>query len=170
MPRVVPYRPKDYPLELNDKGIYCFFPFDVLDKEHKGVFKIGLTTKVHRRIDQYHTYLPMGLYFKAFLVNPTKGRLPRESEAQYLARIETFIYDYIKGDLREPGIPINMEIRKRDLGQTEWIYCGSRQVDKAFNQAEKVFGGESVLYNMQLLSEADRDRDTLFKGVIYFDN
>lgn len=161
--RRVSYRKKDYP---NGGGIYAFFPWDVMDNEHAGIFKIGLSKDFSQRIDNYHTALPGGVYFKAFLVNPTKFQTPGETPRQYLEKIEKEVY---KSILNSGGTPIDMEIRKRDLGQTEWIHCGSRAIDKAFSAAHRKFGGELELYNMQMPSEEDRDRDdNLFKGVVYF--
>ena len=162
------YREKNYPHEIQGVGgIYCFYPWDVIDSQHSGVFKIGKSEKFPQRIDNYHTALPGGVFFKAFLVNPTKGKFNFESKAQYLSRVEKHIYDYVK---KGGGEPVNMEIRKRDEGQTEWIYCKSRAIDKAFGNAAGKFGGELMLYSLQMPSEQDRDRyDNLFKGVVYFE-
>ena len=61
MSRVLPLIEKDY--LLDGGGVYCFYPFDLLDRG-KGVFKIGMTSHYHGRINSYHTYFPMGMYMK----------------------------------------------------------------------------------------------------------
>ena len=44
-------------------GVYAFYPFDnPLDEYCKGIFKIGMTTLFQRRVGNYHTYLPQGVY------------------------------------------------------------------------------------------------------------
>jgi hypothetical protein len=56
---------------IEGSGVYCLFPFDSLDKTKKGVFKIGMAGHFDKRVKQYHTYLPQGVFYKCFLKNPS---------------------------------------------------------------------------------------------------
>jgi len=87
-------------LNIKDSGVYCFFPFSTLDKNDKGVFKIGIAKKsIYKRSEQYHTYFPMGFYYVAFLENarvPIKTRNKQETTIYKQYReIEKFITDYL---------------------------------------------------------------------------
>ena len=56
-------------LNLGGKnGLYCFLPYERLDDEKKAIFKCGMTTQDFvDRLENYHSYHPMGVYMCFFL-------------------------------------------------------------------------------------------------------
>ena len=160
MARPIAYRERDDP---TGGGIYCFYPFDSpLDETCKGIFKIGLAIDFHDRIGNYHTYLPMGFYKMAILQDPKKGSGYFETLKMYYLKIEKQIYDDI---VKDGGYPIFMAIRKQNLGRTEWIYTDQKTIHKAFERANKVFGGKAFLYSLRL---PKNNKTPIFTGSINY--
>ena len=95
---------------IHGNGIYCFYPFDLLDSKKKGCFKIGLTTtEFDKRIRSYHTYLPQGMFYVAFLKNPeNKTDLPI---TQFYRKIEKEIHT-LKSVFS--NITLAVELRKQN--------------------------------------------------------
>ena len=42
----------------SDGGLYCIFPYEKLDKDKKGVFKIGYAVNFGKRMESYLTAYP----------------------------------------------------------------------------------------------------------------
>ena len=169
MPRVKEFLQRE---RVEGSGIYAFFPFDMLDKDGYGVFKIGMTGHFHNRIGSYHTYLPEGIYFIAFLKNPSKLRGDMDL-TRYYVMIEKEISKDIK---RLGGLAITMAIRYKDEGETEWIYCNQDMIDEAFENAYKKYGGkntdletvEGSLRRSLSARKVGLEKRKIFKGEIYF--
>ena len=157
---------------VEGSGVYCFFPFDTLDEKGYGVFKIGMTSHFHNRIGSYHTYLPEGIYFVAFLKNPTKLKGDMNL-ATYYVMIEKEIFNDIK---EHGGRVITQAIRYNNEGETEWIYCNQKQIDDAFERAYVKYGGkhsdlETVKGSFKRSLAARKvglEARKIFKGEIYF--
>lgn len=48
-------------------GLYCLLPFEKLDRKKKAIFKVDMTSQdVASRIENYHSYYPLGLYICFF--------------------------------------------------------------------------------------------------------
>ena len=154
---------------IQGSGVYCFFPFDSLDNKKKGVFKIGMTGHFDNRIRGYHTYLPQGMYYVAFLKNPTLQKNVLNTH-QYYVKIEKEIFKNIK---EFGGEVIEMQTRKINNGETEWIYADEKMIEKAFDLAYQKYGGKNTDLEIGTLSHLNRlkpnlERDKIFKGEIYF--
>ena len=154
---------------VDGAGVYCFFPFDQLDKKGFGVFKIGMTTSFDNRIRNYHTYLPKGMFFKCFLNNPTKKKSGMELAAYYKL-IEKEIFEHVKA---LGGQVITMDIRKHNYGETEWIYANEKMIEKAFDDAFDKYGGVKSDLEIgdlsHLAAERSRfERNKIFRGETYF--
>lgn len=152
-------------------GVYAFFVFDELDKKGKGVYKIGMATSFQKRIAGYHTYLPGGLYYKCLLENPSLKR-EGKSDKVYYTMIEKEIFKDIK---ERGGKVIEMKIRKRDYGETEWIYADEKAVVEAFDRAYKKYGGKNThLHVIENLNKElkpiarELKKDPIFEGKIFF--
>ena len=155
--------------EIEGSGIYCFFPFDQLDKKGFGVFKIGMTTSFDNRIKNYHTYLPKGVYYKCFLKNPTQKRNGMDV-ASYYIHIEREIFDDVK---TLGGQVITMDIRKNNYGETEWIYANEQMIEDAFDKAYAKYGGVNTDLDIGDLSHLaglrnQFERNKIFRGETYF--
>ena len=155
--------------EISGSGIYCFFPFDQLDKNGCGVFKIGMTTHFDNRIKNYHTYLPKGVYYKCFLKNPSKKKNGMDTASYYIT-IEKEIFEDVKS---LGGQVITMDIRKHNYGETEWIYASERMIEDAFTIAYGKYGGVKTDLDIGTLEHLaglrqNFERNKVFKGEIYF--
>lgn len=152
-------------------GVYCFFVFDELDKKGKGVYKIGMATSFQHRIGGYHTYLPKGLYYKCLLENPSLQQNGKSDKAYY-TMIEKEIFQDVKD---HGGEVITMRIRKRDYGETEWIYADEKTIEDAFDRAYEKYGGKRT--HLHVIEDLDEElkpllkelkKKPLFEGKIYF--
>ena len=61
-------------LKITGGGLYAITPFSKLDEYGNTLFKIGLATTLHKRMEDYHTVFPMGMYICDVLENPTVKR------------------------------------------------------------------------------------------------
>jgi hypothetical protein len=139
-------------------GIYCFLPYEKVDSNNKCVVKIGQTSNFQKRIKQYHTYFPLGVYMIGFLINPPyrkvdkvkrkkgepKAKLPSAKTSQYL-KIESFIIDKLKG-LEKRGkakiIYSTTHVKRPNAsgeGETEWIYTSAETIHQVFKKAREEF-------------------------------
>jgi hypothetical protein len=164
--------------ELNHKGhgMYCIYPFENLDKNGKGAFKIGMTVNsFQKRIDQYHTYFPQGVYIIAILENPPlntkllRSKKKIDSLKSLYLRIEAFI---IKNIIDKGGILIYSTARvlkKNEFneGRTEYIYTDDLTIHEVFLQARKRFGGELDIFTTNEIKK-DKIKKPLFIGNVSF--
>ena len=133
-------------LKVEKSGIYCIMPYSDLDKNHKAIFKIGISCgdSFYNRLERdYHTYFPMGFYYSNFLEAPTKKRKNR-TNLVYYREIEKFIFDHIEKN----EIKIKSNARINLDKQTEWVYCNNDDLKKVFNLAFKQYGG--IVHNYSI--------------------
>jgi hypothetical protein len=142
-------------------GLYAVLPYERLDKNGKALFKVGQADNFKKRFEQYHTYYPLGFYYKNLLANPIKETsghhyIDKEdrnkkklNKKKYYNEIEHYIQDEIKDD---GGKQLYSTTRVKDAqkdkdgnikGQTEWFYATPRTIDEAFKDAFKVYGGKA---------------------------
>ena len=157
-------------LKIVGSGLYCFLPFDRLDKHQKGIFKVGYTTvTINSRADDYHCYFPLGVYVVATLENPsaqgivrngyTKDMFYRKLEDQLFRLLESYGAKRIESTARV--------MRQR---KSEWFYTNLSVIEKAFRVIEKEYGGTLQLFN---LNKIDKNSDAVtrqnhFTGKIYY--
>jgi hypothetical protein len=109
------------------------------------------------------------MYYKCFLRNPSlkKGDL---DTFRYYVKIEKEIFKTIKDSGAEV---IEMQTRKLNDGETEWIYTDEKTIEHAFDLAYAKYGGKHTDLEIGDLSRLNRlkpklERDKIFKGEIYF--
>lgn len=175
-------------LGIRGGGIYAVMPFSKLDKNKNAVFKIGSATNFRKRIEEYHTYFPVGIYLVAFLKSPPVPRPlrsnPKETPTKsHHFRIEQFIYDDIQ---KNGGIPISSTTRIQNMnaskeGKTEWIYTNDTTIHEAFLKAKQKFGGDVELYYLdgiddqgkktsinQAANKREKNENKLYTGMITY--
>jgi hypothetical protein len=131
-------------LKLHGSGLYCFLPFENSDKNGKSVYKIGLTIKqVHERVEQYHSYFPMGVYVVCALLAPTKLKRKR-TQTVYYQEIEEYLFDEVE---RHGGNFVYSTTRIKKGGKTEWVYANETIIHEAFDEAAIKYGGRLHLFN-----------------------
>lgn len=144
-------------LQIKGSGLYCFLPYEKLDKNKKAVFKIGLATNSFKqRIEQYHTYFPTAVYMIAFLINPPIPRALRSNPTgtptkQHYLAIEKFIFNQVikEGAKRIYSTTRVKNKNDKDEGETEWVYANEDMIHTAFTQAKYKFGGELKLFYLE---------------------
>jgi len=138
-------------LLIKGNGVYCYLPYEKLDIHNKAVMKIGITTDTFaKRVEQYHTYYPLGVILVGFLeIAPKKVG---KNLTNYYKEIESFIFKEMN-DLGAKQIVSSTRIKP-----TEWFYCDEKQVKNAFVSAQKKFGGELHLHH---LKNINRDANRL---------
>jgi hypothetical protein len=130
-------------------SVYCIMAYDYLDAKNKSVFKISMTTtKLPKRVEQYHTYFPNGITLVAVIENPTRsldGRTKAPKRKTHYEKIE----ESIMGDIvKMGGFRINATTRVRKEGDTEWVYTDLNTIHKAFQNAHTTYGGDFTPYNL----------------------
>ncbi len=144
-------------LNLKGGGLYCFLPFERIDKNKKAVFKIGLATNsFNTRIEQYHTYFPNGVYMVAFLENPPvpkrlRSRPNETPKKQHYLAIEKFIFDNVvdNGGKRLYSTTRTKNKNANNEGETEWVYTNEKIIHNAFNDAKDKYGGNLKLFYLE---------------------
>lgn len=134
-------------LDIKNGGVYSFTPFQKLDKDGNGVFKIGMSMNLAKRLDGYHLSFPSGLWVTNTLDN-MKQRNRRTStitDASYYKSIETFIYDEL---IRRGAIAIESTTRVRNNGKTEWIYTSPAILTQVFQEAHKLYQGNLSIFEL----------------------
>ena len=187
------YQLEDYPLKKNEGGLYAILPYERLDKHKKALFKVGLAESFDKRFESYHTDYPLGFYYKNLLASPTKekkdfkvnavgkdGARPTPEEREKALRATTKKYyrhieNYIFKDLQEHGakrLKTTTRIRNADEngGDSEWFYANEEQLDNAFKDAFKIYGGKNLdnhLKDINRNANANAKNAT-YKAEIYY--
>lgn len=131
-------------------GLYAVTPFDRLDNHGKTILKIGISKDLDKREGNYHTYFIKGYYPLNYLYEPFDKNVD-------LKKIERYIWkDMIEsGAVRMPRHWIDGHV-----SQTEWFYSNHAQVNGAFKDALRKFGGTHQDYSMNN-KEYDRNANRL---------
>lgn len=138
----------DFKIKNHTGGLYCILPYEKLDKEGKAIFKLGYAIDLHKRMENYLTSYPLGVYIPVILENPSFGRekVLRKyvlTEKQYYSQIENFI---TKKMIAYGATNIYSHTRVQHLnenneGRTEWFYANVEMITKSFKDAKAKYGG-----------------------------
>ena len=137
-------------LQIRGKsGVYCFMPYEQLDKQKKAVFKVGMTTRDFAdRIEEYHTYYPLGVYMVAFLTFQGMEPVPKAQQRTHFEKIEKDVFTAIqkhKGKrLKFPSRPG----KKWDYNDAEWVYATYDQIQQAFQDVQEEYKGTLHEFNV----------------------
>ena len=158
-------------MDIKGDGVYCIFPFSQMDSKGRGVFKIGIATggNFHKRLeDVYHTYMPMGFYYKCLLELPTNHKLAGESKLKYYRKIEQKIIQAINNN---GGKGIISGARTNMDKATEWVFCKQSLIEEVFDVAQDFYGGRCsyMTLDKKLLQKLEpKDDEVYFTGIIKF--
>ena len=130
-------------LQLKGKsGVYCFLPYERLDKSKKAVFKCGMTTQdFAARIENYHSFYPLGVYMCYFLTVP---KLKRGQDKETVIReMEKCLFRCIDEEggkrLKFPSRPtIQWDYN------SEWFYTNFSVLDDAFEKVSDLYPGSKL--------------------------
>jgi hypothetical protein len=158
----------------NEPCIYSFFPFDLLDSDGSGVFKVGMSVKMDDRLRGYHTSLVKGYYIKCLLTKipfPMKGKFSKsKNPGAFLRHIENEIFLDIE---RMGGEVIHIQNKKKKGGRTEWIFCKEDLISRAFETAQEKYNGKLESWKLQSTLKKNLkqlEKDSIFEGRIFFDD
>lgn len=145
-------------LKISGAGLYAFMPFENVDEKGKAVIKIGESSDLSRRSQDYTTYFPNGVYMLAFLTN-IKGKRVLRGEKNKTGRflreeIEQFIMDYIANHKGKRLYSTDRVRRPNNTleGQTEWVYSDVELLHEAFLEAGKEYNANAELFYLQGLN------------------
>ena len=136
-------------LKIKGDGFYCFFPFERLDKYHKGIFKIGYTTNTNsNRVENYHTYFSLGVYVIASLENLYSKGIVRNgyTKDMFYRTIEDHLFRILE---RSGAEPINTTTRVMRESKSEWFYTNVKTIHNAFIEISNQYGGDLKLFNLR---------------------
>ena len=79
-------------LNLGGKnGLYCFLPYERLDDEKKAIFKCGMATQDFAdRLENYHSYYPLGVYI-CFFLSPARMKRGQDKEKTIREIVESYL-------------------------------------------------------------------------------
>ena len=107
-------------------GLYCLLPFEKLDRKKKAIFKVGMTSQdVASRIENYHSYYPLGLYICFFL------SYPRVNEGQDKKKLYREMEKKLITYLKETDAKM-MLFPSRPSKRSEWFYTDYDDLQTAF--------------------------------------
>lgn len=188
---------EDFPVRADDGGLYAILPYENLDKNKKALFKVGLADNYDRRFESYHTYYPLGFYYKNLLLNPNKQlnevrkktneqfkktHKDRPSPAQRAALNKTTrIKNYLSAEksvfnnIKELGgqqlrTTTRIKNANDDGGQSEWFYTNQQTLDKAFSKANKEYGGKLLSTHLNDINKnaANNKSASTYTGEIHY--
>jgi Meiotically up-regulated gene 113 len=141
-------------LLLRDGGLYCFLPFERLTKKN-AVFKVGMTSQsLNKRLEQYHSAFPLGVYIVFYLSYPRikrgqdKDKLYRDMERKLIS------------NLKETKAKM-LIFPSRPNQRSEWFYTNFNDLQTAFRQVQAEYGG--ILHEYSL-DEIDAQYETTMKS------
>jgi hypothetical protein len=136
-------------------GLYCLLPFERLDNKKKAIFKVGRTSQdVASRIENYHSYYPLGLYVVCFLAYPEVNE--GEDEMKVHREMEKKLITYLKEtDAKMMIFP------SRPSKRSEWFYTDYNDLQTAFRRVQIEYGG--TLHEFSL-DGINKQYDTIMKN------
>ena len=164
---------EDFPLKNKDGGMYAIMPYERTDRHGNALFKVGQADDFKKRFESYHTYYPLGFYYKNLLANPRANRKgvdgKRLGDKTYYNKVENFIH---KDIVEHGGTQLKTTTRIKNskknvnnLGDTEWFYTDEKTLDKAFDDAHNKFGGNKYNASVRgINTEADKNEKAMNKN------
>ena len=126
--------------ELNivgKSGVYCFLPYETLDRHGKAVFKIGMTTRDFAdRIEDYHTYYPLGVYIVFLLTYEGMRGFSRLTKAEKETKKKVIEESVMEAIVEQGGKRMVFPSRPGGNGRaprSEWVYASYDEIEKAFD-------------------------------------
>ena len=177
-------------------GIYSLFPYEKLNKGN-GLFKVGLADSFSHRIESYHTYYPLGFYYKNLLLNPNKhlnevrkqtneqfkkkhkGRPSPEQRAalnkttrhiNYLTAEKSLFHDIKELGGQQLRTTTRIKNANETGGESEWFYTNQQTLDRAFAKANKEYGGKLLATHLNDINKnaANNKSGSTYTGEIHY--
>ena len=124
-------------LTLHKGGIFCYMPYDALDKYEKSIFKIDTSNNIEQKIHDLQQYYPSGFFVIAILVLQNKSKRMHENLQKIVLK-----------RLINQGGKIQTKFEKG------WI-CLEKSIHDAFSKLSIENKGDLNLYHL-----SGRNKDT----------
>jgi hypothetical protein len=147
-------------------GLYCLLPFEKLDTKKKAT-----SQDLASRIENYHTFFPLGLYVVFFLAYPRLKRgqdrgedfgknqkINRNGNAVSL-ELHRGMEKSLITNLKETNAKMLL-FPSRPSQKSEWFYTNFNDLQTAFRQVQVEYGG--VLHEFSL-DEINENYKTIMK-------
>lgn len=170
-------------LHIHGPGIYAFTPYENTDRWRRMAIKIGESSRLERRTNDYSTYFPSGVYLLGFLTD-IKGPLATRSSQKKTPRelrheIEEFIMHYVETHDKGKRLYSTDRIKRPNNtleGQTEWVFSRVENVHAALQEASIKYRANVQLYYLEGLNpdtgRVERVQDpngkSIYKGIVKF--
>ena len=128
-------------------GLYCLLPFERLDDSKKAVFKVGMTSQdLASRIENYHTYYPLGLYICFFLAYP-RIKKGQDKQTLYFEMEKRLFQRLVEAGGKRLVFP------SRPSKKSEWFYTSYNQLQEAFQNIQSEYGGVLHEFNLKAINK-----------------
>jgi hypothetical protein len=119
-------------------GVFCYMPYNSLDKQNKSTFKIESGVNILEQIKKLKIFFPQGFFVIAMLKSPKIGiKEIRNNETYYKLIMDKIIEITIdNGGISDPT---------NDNG---WVNSTIDIIHNAFRTAEEMYGGECLEYGL----------------------
>jgi hypothetical protein len=119
-------------------GVFCYMPYNSLDKQNKSTFKIESGVNILEQIKKLKIFFPKGFFVIAMLKSPKIGiKEIGNNETYYKLVMDKVIEIAIdNGGISDPT---------NDNG---WVNTTIDIVHNAFRKAEEMYGGECLEYGL----------------------
>ena len=118
------------------------------------------TQEYASRIENYHTYYPMGLYL-CFFLTPPKHKKGEDMTAT-IRQMETDLFIELK---KEGGKMLKFETRPKGDFKSEWFYTSFSELDDAFETVYRKYEGSKIeRYNPSEINKKDK----YIAEIVYF--
>lgn len=142
---------EDFPLKHNDGGLYAILPYDRLDKNGNGLFKVGQADSFARRFENYHTYYPLGMYYDNLLANPTAERIV-DKNGKPIKPIEPQINTNKRGKDGKFVKKI-VEVKQKKKGISLPIKTYYNKIERFIHNDIKDHGGKQLISTTRIKNE-----------------
>lgn len=119
-------------------GVFCYMPYNSLDKKNKSTFKIESGTNMTEKIKKLKLFFPNGFFVISLLKSPKIGKKEIKNLEIYYKLVMDKIIEIIidNGGISDPT---------NDNG---WVYSTIDVVHNAFKSAEDLYGGERLEFGL----------------------
>ena len=120
-------------------GVFCYMPYDALDKTSKSIFKIEGSNNIEKSIKELKKYYPTGFYVTAILTDLIKNK---KKEQTRIGHYQLIIKRMIK------NLVLNRMAQVQKEYEDGWVYCSEKSIHDEFNEKSIRYKCNIHIYNL----------------------